>query len=387
MAGLLDDVQEYARRSGRNLGGLLDWLGGGAQAGAEPTMALLRGDALDQPLLPTADSGGRIGAVASAVGSTLMPVAAPTGALGAGPVLRAADAALDMAPEARAARAAGMGFPETEYYHYTASPTDFTEFRPSELRGASFFATRPEGAIEGARAGGNETGRGAGGADRMMPVRVAGPIYGRDVHAGPIDLPQTIGPQEYERIVADARNFTDPSMTPNQMKAARDVLTKTVNGAYDEAVNPAAAKLLEEAERRANQQWKATGRYPEDVLDTLTTDERAVLDDAYTYTRKQTLGHEQTMPWQVFERGISHGDLDAPYQAALKRLGFRGAVIGDEAGTTMAVMDPTAIRSRFAAFDPARSGEADLLASRVPTSGLLAQPPQPLTLDDLKDRL
>ena len=86
--GLLDDGQEYLRRSGRNLGGLFDWLAGGAAAGAEPTMALLRGDALDQPLLPTADSGGRIGAIASAVGSTVMPVGAPAGALGAGPVAR-----------------------------------------------------------------------------------------------------------------------------------------------------------------------------------------------------------------------------------------------------------------------------------------------------------
>lgn len=382
--GLLDDAQEYARRSGRNLGGLFDWLAGGAAAGAEPTMALMRGDAINEPLLPTATSGGRIGAIASALGSTVMPVAAPAGALGAGPVMRAGSAALDLSPEARAARAAELGFPKAEYYHYTASPTDFSEFQPSQLRGASFFATRPEGAIEGARAGGNEMGRGAGGADRMMPVRVAGPIYGRDVHAGPIDLPQTIGPQEYESIVAAARNFDDPAMTPNQVKAARDVLTKTVNRAYDETVNPAATKLLEEAERRASQQWKATGRYPEDVLDTLTPNERAVLDNAYTYTRKETLGHEQTMPWQVFERGFSHGDLDAPYQAALKRLGFRGAVIGDEAGTTMAVMDPAAIRSRFAAFDPARAGEADLLASRVPLSGLLAPPK---TIDDLKDRL
>jgi hypothetical protein len=92
--GLLDDAQEYARRSGRNLAaggeGLLQWLSGGAQAGAEPIMGLLRGDAADEPLLPTANSGGRIGAVASALGSTILPVGAPAGALGAGPVVKMA---------------------------------------------------------------------------------------------------------------------------------------------------------------------------------------------------------------------------------------------------------------------------------------------------------
>jgi predicted GNAT family N-acyltransferase len=95
--GLLDDGQEYLRRSGRNLAaggeGLLQWLSGGAQAGAEPLMGLLRGDAIDQPFLPTSDSGGRVGAIASALGSTVMPVAAPTGALGAGPVMRGTNAA------------------------------------------------------------------------------------------------------------------------------------------------------------------------------------------------------------------------------------------------------------------------------------------------------
>jgi hypothetical protein len=92
--GLLDDGEEYLRRSGRNLAaggqGLLEWLAGGAQAGAEPIMGLLRGDALDQPLLPTTESGGRLGAVASALGSTILPVGAPAGALGAGPVVKMA---------------------------------------------------------------------------------------------------------------------------------------------------------------------------------------------------------------------------------------------------------------------------------------------------------
>lgn len=139
--GLLDDGGEYLRRSGRNLAtggeGLLQWLSGGAQAGAEPLMGLMRGDALDQPLLPTADSGGRIGAIASALGSTVMPVAAPTGALGAGPVMRGTNAALDMAPEARAARAAEQGF-DTSRTLYHGTGKDFTAFDNTKIQRPGF---------------------------------------------------------------------------------------------------------------------------------------------------------------------------------------------------------------------------------------------------------
>lgn len=80
--GLLDEGQEYLRRSGRNLTGLLEWLGGGAAAGAEPIMGLLRGDAIDEPFLPTADSGGRVGAIASAITNHAIPGPKPAGALG-----------------------------------------------------------------------------------------------------------------------------------------------------------------------------------------------------------------------------------------------------------------------------------------------------------------
>lgn len=75
---------EYARRSARNLGGAVDWLAGGAVAGAEPAMSLYRGDDIDQPLLPTAESGGRsrLGAVASGLLGHTLPAAAPVGALG-----------------------------------------------------------------------------------------------------------------------------------------------------------------------------------------------------------------------------------------------------------------------------------------------------------------
>lgn len=87
-SGLSGLIGEYLRRSGRNLasgaGDAVDWLAQGAKAGAEPTLALMRGDDLDQPLLPTPESGGRsrLGAVASGLNPHLIPGAAPAGALG-----------------------------------------------------------------------------------------------------------------------------------------------------------------------------------------------------------------------------------------------------------------------------------------------------------------
>lgn len=111
--GLLDDGQEYLRRSGRNLAaggeGLLQWLSGGAQAGAEPLMGLLRGDALDQPFLPTATSGGRVGAIASALTQPMVPGATPAGALGVYGGRMAKTANLDKLAEAEKMVAGGAG--------------------------------------------------------------------------------------------------------------------------------------------------------------------------------------------------------------------------------------------------------------------------------------
>jgi hypothetical protein len=283
--GLLGDVGEYLRRSGRNLGGLLDWLGGGAQAGAEPVMSLMRGDALDQPLLPTATSGGRIGAVASAIGSTLMPVAGPGGALGAGPVLRRATPelglpdlpvevlrgrALDMTPEGRAARAAEQRF-DADVYHGT--PEDFRAFDlsksgsnvgASDSNGVFMFTNDPAYASEFTWKGGDQVGQ-------VMPLKLK------------MDNPHYVDfyGQPYDSVK------------------------------YREAI---------EAARRAGN------------------------DGVVVSNRVSPFG-------QLSDDFIS--------------------------------FDPANIRSRFAAFDPARVGEADLLASRVPNplGGLLA--PQP---DDKRKR-
>ena len=51
------------------------------------------------------------------------------------------------------------------------------------------------------------------------------------------------------------------------------------------------------------------------------------------------------------------------FQEAIKALGFTGARIKDEAGSTTAMIDPTAIRAPWASFDPKKKGWANILAS------------------------
>lgn len=182
--------------------GLLDWLAGGARAGAEPTLSLMRGDAINQPFLPNASSGGRIGAIASALGSTLMPVGAPTGALGAGPVMRAADAALDLSPEARAARAAAQGY---EYHRRTNTGPDtgvgYMMFAKNpdavESYGRNHYMGRPTDSIHADDL-----------VDETERLLSADPDFMDGYHpATPRELAETVSPQ---RIVDSAGAWDDP---------------------------------------------------------------------------------------------------------------------------------------------------------------------------------
>lgn len=130
---------EYLRRSGRNLAeapqGLLDWLAGGARMGAEPTLALMRGDALGEPLLPTATSGGRLGAIASAVTQQMIPGGAPAGALSAnlvghgpfGPVYEAATSWRDAVDTLKAAQ---HGEVRGALFHPDVGPIDLVWGHP-----------------------------------------------------------------------------------------------------------------------------------------------------------------------------------------------------------------------------------------------------------------
>ena len=53
-------------------------------------------------------------------------------------------------------------------------------------------------------------------------------------------------------------------------------------------------------------------------------------------------------------------------------MGFTGARIKDEAGSTTAMIDPTAIRAPWASFDPKKKGWANILAS-ILAGGLITK--------------
>lgn len=149
---MLASLLGYVKRAP---GAAVDWLAGGAKSGADPTLALMRGDAADQPFLPTADSGGRLGAIASALSGPMMPIKAPSGGavLGAGPTFRTAEKALDMSPEARAARAAEQGYEGFQRPWLHGSPGDITAFDPAKAKAGNYgkgvYVTRMPGKANG----------------------------------------------------------------------------------------------------------------------------------------------------------------------------------------------------------------------------------------------
>lgn len=242
-------------------GATVDWLAGGAKSGAEPTLAMMQPGAADQPFLPTADSGGRLGMLASALTGPMMPIKAPSGGavLGAGPVFRTADKALDMAPEARAQRAAEQGF-TADAYHGTTH--DIREFDPARI--------------------GSETDPG---------------YYGAGFYFAP--------------DAAKASEYGD-AVYPVKLKMQNPLVLRTMEE----------KDALDSIMRGPKDQYGASEVYPERATEWLRSkgyDGVTVMSERY--------------PDQVSEYMIP---------------------------------DPQQIRSRFAAFDPAKAGSSDLLASRAP---------------------
>lgn len=374
MAGLLDDITEYARRSGRNMTGLLDWLGGGAQAGAEPTMALLRGDAIDQPLLPTADSGGRIGAVASAVGSTLMPVAAPTGALGAGPVVRGASAGPKTMKELRSALGKQSSLlKESPPVSEEAATKALTDIRNGvspyyALTEASGFSMEPAAVAERAEQAG------------FSPE----PLY----HGSSSTEITAFNPKKLGSFTGAADADAGVFSTPNP-RYAHNYMGKVM----EETLDP---RLYAQMEAEIEPLWS-------EWLRSRHTDPQrhAELGQQIEGIRRSYDGrafNPEYSPGAVYPLRIAPGNVkEIDWRGSNMPMSYRGNRLREAAangydsgryintGTDDEVIAFQAqqMRSPFAAYNPNWSHRPDLLASGAPASGLLAQP----TLDDLKDRL
>lgn len=223
-------------------------------------------------------------------------------------------------------RAKAMGF-DTPIYHATSA--DFEEFVPSSLRGASYFASSPERAMRGAKAGAADR-LGAGQPDRVMPLVTRS----QEVEGLTISKPQR----------------------------------EWFNSLPEEATESQVQSLMNKA--------------PKDGYWFMWYDEIKLPSGEFKYVKKQEpfVSYEQAVKTNkdIYGRGFNdYSDASSErFASEMAKNQGRGAYLqNDESGLAMAVVDPSIVRSRFAAFDPARRNEADILAGVLPLS-LLADEEQ-----------
>jgi hypothetical protein len=227
--------------------------------------------------------------------------------------------ALPMDEASRMARALEMGF-DTDAYHVTGA--DFDEFKAAPYRGASYFGATPDGAVRGAAAGAAD-GTGSRGPLRTLPVKLkSDEIYGLALTPKEKDFWKSLP----ERVNGDAMDIAllkDKSPNMGSWYRFYEEVHKP-DGSFEYVKRPVPKITLEEAQR--------TG-----------------LD--------------------VYGRQFPHWNpgTEKPFGEKVAREGMSGYVQIDEAGTTVGVTDPTKVRSRFAAFDPAKRDSANLLAAKAPT--------------------
>ena len=224
-------------------------------------------------------------------------------------------------PESNTAmdRAKALGF-DTPVYHATSA--DFSEFVPNPLRGASYMARTPQGAMRGAAAGAADR-LGQGSPDRVMPLLTRS--------------------SEVEGLTIS--------------KAEKQWFDKLPKEASESQVT----ELMDSAPK--NGYWFVW------------YDEIQMPDGTFKYVKKQEpqITYEQAAKTGRDYLGRSHSDYsDASterFASEMAKQQGKGAYLqNDESGLAMAVVDPTIMRSRFAAFDPARVNEADILAGVLPLS-------------------
>lgn len=268
---------------------------GMANAGLQANEAFLQGRGTDgedlyaRPLLPGADTGGRLGALASFVGSN-MAMGGPAGSLGAGPSLARTANALPMDEASRMARAANM-------------------FPIEALHGRSGDYER----VRIPYSSGNNTDVGS---------------VGRGFYAAPNDAIGANTASTYAEM-ADIRHGLGANVMPVRMSIKNPLV---INAPRKDAVE------------KLSREWG--------------------LVDTPDYSGSRP----------------TNGFWASDFASELQKRGYDGVIVrdGDRVLEYM-VPNENQVRSRFAAFDPARRNEADLLASFAPNpiaGALLGYQPQ-----------
>lgn len=248
---------------------------------------------------------------------------------------------LPMDTASRMARAEAQGF-RTNMPLYHSTPYDFKEFVPSNYRGASFFADTPGSAQNAATHGAQEWGLGGSTVkgteptgSQIMPVMVRGQIYGIDQFPEKWLPPKEITRSEWKAIKDDYKNWT-PENSSQYSEAELNALRHLRANALD-----------------------SYDTHPDFLLKMLNATD-AEMANLAKIDEPMVRGNTSGSPigYEGFE-----GPQGERWRGALQKAGFTGARISDEGNNTVAIFDPSNIRSRFAAFDPSKINSKDLLAS------------------------
>jgi hypothetical protein len=291
--GLLD-VDANRQRLADALLGIPERVGGAftgmAQRGLLANDEFMSGKGADQQFLPTTDSGGRLGALASFL-SQNMAMGGPAGSLGAGPSMARKASALPM-DEAAAFKARF----DKDVYHGTGANVGAFDRRGE---GGAVFVS-PDPALASQYADGWQTGisKDAGQSANVMPLKLDS--VGRYNGNSPVEL--ETARQMIESAVAKSSPLIQSSVRQDALAAIG---------------------------------------------------EKPTVDSVFRAIERAT----QAQPGEV-----------------MSSFGIRSI---DSGYPEIRVLDPSALRSRFAAFDPAKRNSADLLASYGPNplaSALYAQP-------------
>jgi hypothetical protein len=232
------------------------------------------------------------------------------------------------------------------------------------------------------------------------------PVLGRDIH-GVLDLPDTITRQEYEDLMQKTSDFpykdlpvikAIPEDRPHKIeiiRIARKIAMENVKLAYAhlETGNVAMPEDIWEMIGDDAEYRRLKDKYGKGDFKKGEEGEPVILNKNKKLTTEQLFavrgGSAQqyrdesamVLPrWQDFEEARNIGTHTIGrqskrvhiFQEAIKALGFTGARIKDEAGSTTAMIDPTAIRAPWASFDPKKKGWANILAS-ILAGGLITK--------------
>lgn len=234
-------------------------------------------------------------------------------------------------------RAEAMGF-DTDAYH--ATNKDFASFKPS-WRGSNYLGQSAEGAHRGASFGSLDYYGAKDAANITMPLRLrSGDVKGLSIN-------RTAWDKMPDKILSD-----------------------------DEFRNIVTAERLDELGLK----------YSDDIYESVYQK-----DGTFLYYKKDP----PEVKYQDLNGRDVSGDLLGGFNTGTdlkslenaKKRGKLGFLVSDEAGTSIAFGPEMPIRSRFAAFDPARSGSADLLAANPASmsalSALMAQREQQMTQEEM----